>query len=176
MTTIKRDRKKAADIVRDAGGKLIGRTRLQKVAYFLELAGLGDGFQFEYRHYGPYSEALSEAVRTACVFDLITEDERPTNWGGYYSVYEMGPEGTGQQPDCHRAEFVQAAANISSIELELAATAAYLYIAEDQADPWQETARRKPEKATPERLASARQAYQKLSAINVPKPLPQIAQ
>jgi hypothetical protein len=32
--------KKAADIVRGAAGRVIGRTRLQKIAYFLEVSAL----------------------------------------------------------------------------------------------------------------------------------------
>ena len=52
----KRDTEKVADIVRDAGGKIVGRTRLQKIGYLLELSGLGEGFSFDYRHYGPFSE------------------------------------------------------------------------------------------------------------------------
>jgi hypothetical protein len=30
---------KVADIIRDAGGKIVGRTRLQKIGYLLELLG-----------------------------------------------------------------------------------------------------------------------------------------
>ena len=61
----KRDTDKVVAIVRDAGGTIVGRTRLQKTAYLLELAGLGEGFHFSYRHYGPYSEELASAVRDA---------------------------------------------------------------------------------------------------------------
>ena len=38
----KRDTEKVAAIIRDAGGKIVGRTRLQKTGYLLELAGLGE--------------------------------------------------------------------------------------------------------------------------------------
>jgi uncharacterized protein YwgA len=68
MAKHKPDWQKAAEIVRDAGGRIVGRTKLQKVAYLLELAGLGDGFQFEYRHYGPYSEDLAGAIQMANAF------------------------------------------------------------------------------------------------------------
>ena len=40
----KRDTDKVVAIVRDAGGTIVGRTRLLKTAYLLELAGLGEGF------------------------------------------------------------------------------------------------------------------------------------
>jgi uncharacterized protein YwgA len=80
---------KAAGIVRDSGGRIVGRTRLQKIAYLMELAGLGGGFQFEYRHYGPYSEDLAEAIEVAEAFHLVTEEERRADWGGKYSIYTI---------------------------------------------------------------------------------------
>ncbi len=62
-----------ADIVRDAGGRIIGRTRLQKSVFLLSLAGFEKRFQFGYKHYGPFSESLAEAVDLAVAFDLISE-------------------------------------------------------------------------------------------------------
>ena len=56
---------KVAAIVRDAGGRIVGRTRLQKVAYLLSIAGLEEGLPFTYKHYGPYSEDLASAARDA---------------------------------------------------------------------------------------------------------------
>ena len=41
MTT-REPHKIAARIVQDAGGELVGRTRLQKVTYLAQLAGFGD--------------------------------------------------------------------------------------------------------------------------------------
>ena len=55
--------------------------------------------------------------------------------------------------------------------LELAATAAFL-ASEGERDPWHETARRKPEKAA--RLDDAKKLYQRLRAISLPVPLPEI--
>jgi hypothetical protein len=60
-----------------------------------------------------------------------------------------------------------------AVELELAATAAYL-ATERFADPWLETASRKPIKATPERLENAKRLYQTLRQIPTPKRLPPI--
>lgn len=79
----KRDVDKVTEIIRAAGGEIVGRTRLQKVAYLLELAGLGHGFSFEYRHYGPYSEDLALASRNADLLGFLEEEERPTSWGGF---------------------------------------------------------------------------------------------
>lgn len=173
MVTRKPDWQKAAEIVRDAGGQIVGRTRLQKVAYLLELAGFGEGFPFEYRHYGPYSEALADSIRAARVFDLVDEREQQTKWGGLYSVYSATPQ-AGERVHGERARFAEAAAGIDSIELELAATAAYLFAVEGSRDPWGETARRKPEKVEGNRIERAKDAYRKLCEMNPRPRLPEI--
>lgn len=171
MSKRKPDIERVADIVRDAGGKIVGRTRLQKIGYILELAGLGDGFRFEYRHYGPYSEELAVAARNAHLFGVLKEAEHPTSWGGTYSVYT-----TSAPSECKnlvRFELVRLAAEADPIELELAATAAFL--AQDGVkDPWDETARRKPEKVQGEQLSNAKLLYRRLSKLKVPNRLPRI--
>ena len=169
----KPDHQKAAEIVRDAGGTIVGRTRLQKVGCLLELAGLGSGFKFEYHYYGPYSEALTEAVRMAEAFDLMTEKEQVASWGGTYSIFTTSP-GLGTPDSNDRSRFAQEAAKIDAIELELAATAAFLAAVEGRADAWEETARRKPDKAGNGRLEKAKLAYGHLSSLKSPKPLPNI--
>ena len=169
----KSDRVKAAEIVRDSGGEVVGRTRLQKIGFLLELAGFGDGFEFEYRHYGPYSEELASGIRLAGAFGLIDEEERPTEWGGFYSIYRARPT-MGHATDRDRAAFAREAAGISAVVLELAATAAYLHAEEGVADPWAETARRKPEKARDGRLDEAKEAYRRLLELKTRKPLPPI--
>jgi hypothetical protein len=152
----------AARLVRDAGGQLVGRTRLQKVAYLTQLAGFADDFQFEYRHYGPFSDDLAQGMEIASAFGDVVEEERRADWGGRYSIYRI--QGAATPPDDPRAAFVRRAAQIGAIELELAATAAFLAREEGVAEPWAETARRKPEKASQGRLDRARQEYARLRA------------
>lgn len=152
---------------------MVGRTRLQKTAYLMELAGYGEGFDFEYRHYGPYSEDLSDAMELAEVFELVKEEEKPTQWGGWYSIYTVDSDP--ETLDEGKSAFVSTVATFGAIELELAATAAFLHMVEKVPDPWEETARRKPEKASPERLAKAKDIYRQISALKTPKPLPAIA-
>lgn len=163
---------KAAEIVRDAGGRIVGRTKLQKIAYLLELCGLGGGFQFVYRHYGPYSEELTEAIKVASAFGLVSEEERQADWGGIYSIYSSSETPSDQSNA--RTLFAKAAAEIGAVELELAATAAYLSAVERCAEPWQETKKLKPEKATTTRLHAAKAAYRDLRKLSVPKALPNI--
>lgn len=165
-------RVKAAEIVRDAGGTIVGRTKLQKVGYLLELAGLGVGFQFQYHYYGPYSEDLANEIRLADAFGLVDEQEKPTEWGGLYSIY-TATAAAGNRDTGVRAIFAEEAAKIGSIELELAATAAFL-AGEYPDDPWGETTRRKPDKAAEGRLEKAKEVYRHLCKLGTPNQLPHI--
>jgi hypothetical protein len=74
-----------------------------------------------------------------------------------------------------RAVFIAAAAEIGAVELELAATAAFLYSEKGNSDPWSATAQLKPDKANNGRLERAQAAYHQLLAIPTPTPLPAIA-
>lgn len=152
----------ATRVVRDAGGELVGRTRLQKVAYLTQLAGFPNGLRFEYRHYGPFSEDLAQGMEIASAFGDVQEEEKRADWGGWYSVYRT--PGRQEPEDSERANFVRRAARIDAVELELLATAAFLAEEEHVPDPWAETARRKPEKAANGRLDRAKVEYQKLRA------------
>lgn len=164
---------KTAAIVRDAGGRVIGRTKLQKVAYLLTVAGLEGGFSFSYKHYGPYSEDLAIAARDGDLLGLLNETEQQASWGGTYSTYVVSAQ---PDPDGHpaRRRLASEAAAADAVELELAATAVFLS-REGYSDPWDETARRKPEKAENGRLDRAKALYRRLSAIQTPTPWPMIS-
>jgi uncharacterized protein len=163
---------RAAAIVRDAGGHIVGRTKFQKIGFFLEAAGVGSGFPFRYKHYGPYSELLAAAAQHAAALRLIVENEVVATWGGQYSTFSTQ---MATDPSMHpaRAQLAQEMANADAVELELAATAAFLAY-EGFPDPWAETARRKPEKAEDGRLERARQLYLRLRQIPAPHLLPAI--
>jgi|SRR5579859_4410569 len=171
LTDIQRSAESAADVVRDAGGRVSGRTRLQKTAYLLELAGVGVGFSFEYRNYGPYSEELATATKAASLFGVVTEEERITSWGG--SLFVFTATGTGTKGCESRLALARAAASAHPVELELAATAAFLY-GEGADDPWAQTAKRKPDKAAAGRLARAQSLYEKLRMMQTPEGLPML--
>ena len=85
--------KSVADLLYRAGGELVGRTRLQKSACLLELAGVGYGFQFTYRLFGPYSEELQVASEDADALGLIKERKKSANWGGWYGIARVGFSG-----------------------------------------------------------------------------------
>jgi uncharacterized protein YwgA len=165
----------AARLVDEAGGRLVGRTRLQKVACLAKLAGYLPEFDFEYRHYGPFSEALAGSMEIAAGLHLVTEKEEKAEWGGWYSVYSK-TERTPVGHDDGRRRFISEAAKVGPITLELAATAAFLNAVEGlpATECWAETARRKPEKAEGGRLEAAKRAYATLLHLASPHPLPSI--
>ncbi|MEJ1119234.1 hypothetical protein V9K92_12235 [Phyllobacterium sp. CCNWLW109] len=164
---------KAAAIVQDAGGHIVGRTRLQKIAYILVASGLEEEFAFSYKHYGPYSEDLAQLTSDASLLGFIKETEKTASWGGVYSVFDIANFAEGN-PSVEREPLAKLAAAADAIELELAATALYL-AKEGIGDPWAETERRKPEKSTGGRLERAKDLYHKLSDLPKPTAWPQIA-
>jgi hypothetical protein len=146
---------------------------MQKIAFLLEITGLGEGFHFEYKHFGPYSDELADAMKMACAFRLISVEDHETNWGGWYSVYCSAA--SARVGLAERNILASEAAKFDPVELELAATAAFIAAVERSDDPWGETERRKPEKATVARLQRAKAVYRHLAGLKVPKPLPAIA-
>ncbi|MFV1441241.1 MULTISPECIES: hypothetical protein [unclassified Phaeobacter] len=159
------------NIIRDAGGKVVGRTRLQKIAYLLYATGLDDNFRFAYKHYGPFSEQLASSAEVGALLGELNERQSPTSWGGTYSTYSLD-EADRRDADSPRCVLASKASEADSIVLELAATAVFLMI-DGYGDPWEETAQRKPEKATQARLTAAKDLLSSMSSINVPKPIPQ---
>lgn len=162
-TSVQEEVEKAARIISDAGGSVVGRTKLQKIAYILETMGLGEGFDFEYKHYGPYSERLSTALRYGNMLDVIDEEIKTAAWGGYYSIFRSGvpksPEGG------LRLEVIALGNAADPVELELAATAVLL-AKDGYDDPWKETESRKPEKASSGRIERAKSLLSRFKALD----------
>jgi hypothetical protein len=152
-----------AQVIRDAGGEVIGRTKLQKTFYLLALAGFEPRFRFGYKHYGPFSEELADTADLAAAFDVISERQQEASWGGTYSIYTAPSGELSAQPS--RIRLTQEAARSDAVLLELAATAAYL-AQEGKPQPWAETARRKPDKAADGRLDRAKHLYARLRAAS----------
>ena len=138
-----------AALLRAAGGRLVGRVRLHKVAYLLDRLGLNSGFQYNYGNYGPFSHDLDNAVADAEAFGLVEEtfDRRPID-GARYSIFELtdnasrSPSKAGQLNEtvleCHLKTLVEADVSV----LEFAATANWL-VEEEGRDDWQEALRRR---------------------------------
>ena len=159
-----------AAIVRDAGGEVIGRTRLQQIAYLLDVVGFGDGFSFSCKHYGPYSEGVADSAALGVLLERIAEVEKQADWGGVYSIYSVNDQPDDGVPPSRR-EFACKAKNSNAVALELAGTAVFLSRA-NYDDPWFETVIRKPEKSESGRLTQAMGLLTELKRIDVPIPLP----
>ncbi len=165
--------KQAAAIVRDAGGKITGQSRLQKTAYLLAAVGLDDGFWFIYRQEGPHSDDLAMSAMMGTLLGNLSEQERQADWGGTYSIYSVDEKPDDSVPP-ERLEFARTAALENSVVLELAATAVFLF-KDGYEDPWAETERRKPVKVANGRLDKAKNLFERLKKIKVPEPLPDFA-
>jgi uncharacterized protein len=158
---------RVADIVAAAGGRLVSRVRLQKVAYLLDKLGAKSGFSFAYHHYGPYSRDLDNAVLDAEAFGKIQEtfDRRQTD-GARYSVFKVVPSDETHEYSYLNAKRLRervkelAAENVTV--LELAATANWLLNDEHVADWKTEIIRRKGPKTKNGRLDEAVQLLSRL--------------
>lgn len=157
---------RVVDIVRKAGGSLDGRVKLQKITYLLRETGFDPDtyFEYEYRHYGPYSEDLAKAAEDARLFCGLREEQRYTPWGASYFHYALAECSCPALDPGEDKELllIQMANKAPSVILELAATALFLYKENAARDPWEETKKRKPDKAENGRLQQARSFYESL--------------
>ena len=152
-----------ATIIKDAGGRVVGRTRLQKIAYLLSAAGFCDCPDFVYGHYGPYSPTIAVAARSGALLGDFSETEYSSGWGGSYSVYEL-PFDAETCSGGARAKLIRLANEADAVVLELTATAIFLANAgyERALD---ETWRRKRDKTTDDRIKRSLQLLRSIREI-----------
>lgn len=148
------------------GGQLIGKTRLQKSAYFLETMRVGFGFDFSYYRFGPYSEELTNSADDALALGLINIDWKDSQGGTRYAIFHSRlSKNDGCEQDIQRRKLLDVLKGFSSIEIELAATADFLKRNGYASDPWAETKRRKASKVDEVRLTKSKQLLRELEAI-----------
>lgn len=150
--------KYVADILCAAGGRLVSRIRLQKIAYLLDQLGAESGFDYSYHHYGPYSRDLDSAILDAEAFGLVKEDfgYRKSD-GARYSVFEHQARAKGYSclKDDRLKDVTKRLASQNVTVLELAATAHWLAAVEKVSDWKAEIRRRKGSKTEKGRLDEA---------------------
>ncbi len=154
-----------ADIVSAAGGRLVSRIRLQKIAYLLDQLGAASGFAYSYHHYGPYSRDLDNAILDAEAFDLVEEkyDYRKSD-GARYSIFFHKKDVRKYYclDDERLLSTVKQLASENVTVLELAATAHWLSEVE-KVDDWRaEIHRRKGSKNDNGRLQEATELLAKV--------------
>ena len=152
-------------LVRLSDGKIVGKTRLQKIAYLLEAKELGFGLSFDYHNFGPFSADLAFAADDAESLGYISTEEHL----GYHSVPYTVFLATDQAPEFEEGDDLQARRvalgtinGYSALVLELAATAVYLKRNGYPKSVWKEVKKRKRIKATRERVAAAKELLSSL--------------
>lgn len=141
------------DTVALAGGRMVGRTRLQKAIYLLDQKGLNSGATFYYYNFGPFSDDVANGVVDSKFTGDLQEgveyrqlDKSP------YSVFmsEKSAEEIdrlGDLPADMARRLIERLSGVTSTVLELAATIHWLAFVEGVEDWWSELFRRKGAKA-----------------------------
>ena len=153
-----------AALVRLNGGRIVGKTRLQKTVFLMEAKGGGIGFDFDYHNYGPFSSDVAFAADDAEALGYI---ETETDFGAHevpYTIFTStdAPPTFDDEATEIRRSALEVMGRYSALVLELAATAKYL---EDHGYPessWQELESRKPLKASSERIEKAKNLLMEL--------------
>lgn len=157
----------AEEIVLLNGSELVGKTRFQKTAYFLEAAGVGYGLDFEYYHYGPYSEELSLGIDDALALDNLSITWKQSSRLQPFAVFSSKGESPAlDEIGAKRKKVLSLLDRYDSVSLELAATADFLENS-GYSDPWGETRNRKPTKATDDRLAKAERLLAEFRSLGI---------
>ena len=150
-----------------AGGEIVGKTRLQKIAYLLKAKGLGFlALDFDYHNYGPFSAELAFAADDAVALGLIETEERLGYHAVPYTVFsatEKAPTFAESPVVRSRKLALRAMDGYSAIVLELAATAVYLQNNGYGNGQWKEVKKRKALKATQPRVEAAKQLVSELN-------------
>lgn len=153
-------------LIRLADGQIVGKTRFQKIAYLLEAKGLGFGLDFDYHNYGPFSPELAFATDDAESLEYIRTEEKFGFHSVPYTVFHStdgAPKFKDDAASRARREALKTMSDYSALVLELAATAVYLKLNGYPNSYWSEVKKRKPLKATSERLALAKKLISDLS-------------
>lgn len=150
-----------AQIFEAGDNEIVGRIRLQKIAYLLQQKSGGTDLFFTYHHYGPYSRELAASLDRGVAFGEIEEREHETRQGATYSIFcwkkqALEPaDSVGPLPMAEAKGDVEMLKKKPSVVLELAATIHWL-IAKEQVDNWREQLKiRKTLKATDANIARA---------------------
>ena len=143
-------------------GRLVGRTRLQKLAYLLHRCGADFDLPFVYHHYGPYSFDLADGLTDARAEGRIEIEEQIGRHGIRYAIFkskgDAGPQQRLGELSAKKARsLIRKMENVlDDIVLELAATIVFLRDEGGYGEQAvKETEARKPLKATPERIREA---------------------
>lgn len=149
----------AVGIVALSGGELVGRTRLQKTAYLLDHSGMKSKLTYDYHYYGPFSFDLAEGWALAAKKNLLQLETKPGRHEVPFTIFRTtaeAPAKLGALSSDKARDIIGKLQKRSDIVLELAATIRFFSERRDVEDPIAEVKRRKPLKATAERIQEAK--------------------
>lgn len=89
----------AARIVQNAGGKVVGRSRMQKVTDLARPAGFPAEFGFACRPHGPFSEDRATGLEIASVFADLLDEVRQSDRGGTFAIDRLAEERPPTDPE-----------------------------------------------------------------------------
>jgi uncharacterized protein YwgA len=149
------------DIVALSGGRLVGRTRMQKTAYLLDAKGMKSGAAYYYYNFGPFSDEVADGISDSKFVGSLVEkiDYRKVD-GSPFSIFESGKpadqvEALGDLKRSEATGLLNRLAAANSTVLELAATIHWLIFVEKVADWRAELKRRKGAKIDGGRMDKA---------------------
>ena len=149
------------DAVALAGGRMVGRTRIQKTIYLLDNMGLSSGATFYYHNFGPFSDDVANGIVDEKFEGQIREQlELRQADGSPYSVFSTSKKSDDvDRLGNLRSEVARAAIKkmneATSTVLELAATIHWLAFVEQSEDWRAELIRRKGAKTQGGRIEQA---------------------
>ena len=149
------------------GGKIVGKTRLQKTVFLIQKLLNREVFEFDYHYFGPFSEELAEFVDFAEARGRLAEEEKIGFYRMPYTVYstdESAPKKVFNVDAAKVKAWLDKLESIDAISLELAATRVYLAIdaGEDESNLDARLKQLKPQKATEARLLQSRKLLEQL--------------
>ena len=137
------------DVVALAGGHLVGRTRMQKTIYLLDVLGLRSGASYYYYNFGPFSDEIADGISDSKFRgDLIEQTGHRMSDGSPFSIFKTNKgveqvHEVGALPADKVKGALQRFASYNSTILELAATIHWLARIEKVPDWQNELVRRK---------------------------------
>lgn len=110
----------------------LGRTAIQKIVYFLQVAGVPMRYSFDIYHYGPYCDRVSQDVETLLADGVIQDSSaKPDKYSNYVPDNAIGDLlGQHQKVEDYEstiASVVKSLLPLDPARLELFATLDFLY-------------------------------------------------
>jgi uncharacterized protein YwgA len=112
-------------LIKEAGGQIHGRKKLQKLAYLLQYNNVHNiQYDFDFYNYGVYSHLLSHDLMAAVALGFVKEDKKA---GSFYPYYEITLNNSKFKTLDNLNQENKALFNKSSAFLEVLSTIIYLY-------------------------------------------------